>query len=90
LRRSIPLAMWEIAFSFVLSWRRSAISSCMSEHLELAIFGLLVASALFSRRESYIRLRQGLLMGLFLVMLNVLERIVCSTLMLAKSWRLVR
>jgi hypothetical protein len=41
-----------ITFSFMLSWRRRAISSCMGKHLELAIFQIVVACTLFSRRGS--------------------------------------
>jgi hypothetical protein len=82
-RRWIPHAMLGIGFFLRLSWTRRATSSCMGEHLEWAILGLLVVGALFSRRLGLISLSRGPPMEFSWVMLVILKHFVCSTLILA-------
>jgi hypothetical protein len=81
-RRWIPLAMLGTGFFLGPSWTRWVMSSSTGEHLEWAIPGLLVVSALFSRRVGVISLSRGPLMGFSWVMLVILQHFVCSTLIL--------
>src|SRR5919109_2474506 len=90
LRRSIPRAMFQIAFSFVLSRRKLAMNSFMGVLPKLAIFIFLVASVSFSRKEIWTNLSRALTMAFFLAMLTTHVLTVCLTLRLTKSWGLAR
>jgi hypothetical protein len=85
LRRSILLAMWGIGFFFELSLRGHAMSSCMGEHLELAIFRASSCRCFILKKGKLDNLKERSSDGIFLVMLIILEHIVCSALTLTKS-----
>src|ERR671922_859848 len=60
LRRSIPLVMFQIAFSFVLSRGKLAMNSFMGVPPKLVIFEFLVTSVSISRKEIWISLSRAL------------------------------